>query len=526
MAGNRHKITVGTAKLPDPVNDDGRFFNGCCEEFEVFANLSDDNRFYNDLSLLLIKLYSSEDVAEWKLIKDGEEIAPVGVSASFTGGQFANAFVVEWRRHLQINGEGCYKAVCNYTISGIEGVLEFREFHLQHWNADKTEGTVRLMSIFDDYSKKLNLNFSGSGCVDTIRFGGEFGRMKPNATINNLTSVGSEKRKVKNSYDPSHTLKTDPLNFKFTDRILREHLLEANEIFVSDHNRANHNQSYRDFACILRLDSSVDTEYFDGSNLCEISAEFDEKISDNESQFPGRLSTNNKVILEMLANAGGGGGICEPADITLNGNEFISVPSGGADNITLIDADGNTISPNNVSGSQITINIPPVLPSGTYTPKNAVSSSFDLLWQGQNNVVTGSGSIQRLSAGGFDGSSYATVGHYGDLELRFVFEASGVNAMFGFDFYKASNDFIQLDFAIYKASDNTVYAYENGVSAQFFGTFGMADTWSLKRIGNTMNYMRNGSTLRTVGLINIGAMNIDCSLASATTVSGIQVIIP
>ena len=49
---------------------------------------------------------------------------------------------------------------------------------------------------------------------------------------------------------------------------------------------------------------------------------------------------------------------CHPATITLNGNSFISVDSGDSENITLIDQNGNTITPLSVVNAEIEVEVP------------------------------------------------------------------------------------------------------------------------------------------------------------------------
>jgi len=49
---------------------------------------------------------------------------------------------------------------------------------------------------------------------------------------------------------------------------------------------------------------------------------------------------------------------CEDATLTLNGNTFISVPSGDVQNLELLDQNGDPITPDDVTGNVITVDIP------------------------------------------------------------------------------------------------------------------------------------------------------------------------
>jgi hypothetical protein len=67
---------------------------------------------------------------------------------------------------------------------------------------------------------------------------------------------------------------------------------------------------------------------------------------------------NNSVCdIPLISPIGPGGGECLPAEITLNGDAFLEVISGGTEDISLIDQDSNPIVPTSVVGSTITVNV-------------------------------------------------------------------------------------------------------------------------------------------------------------------------
>lgn len=169
-----------------------------------------------------------------------------------------------------------------------------------------------------------------------------------------------------------------------------------------------------------------------------------------------------------------------------------------------------------------------VLPSGTYTPKNSISGAFDLLWESQTgNVTTSDGSIEKISGGGsWNGSAVCKVEHNGDFQLNFQIPDTSIDTMFGCDYFKASNGFEQIDFAIYKESSNNAIVYLNGTNSFALGPVSPTDVFTIERSDLSIIFKINGTSLYTRSILNNGFFNIDCSINSICSVTNIELVIP
>ena len=215
----------------------------------------------------------------------------------------------------------------------------------------------------------------------------------------------------------------------------------------------------------------------------------------------------------------------DDSDITVNGASFTSVKAEDIKDIILLDQDDNVITPLSLSGDTIKVDIPEsgMLPSGTYTPKNAVSGAFDLLWENQTaNVVTGDGTIQKTSgATAWDGSATFKIPHNGDFTLRY----NGPSADFysaGINRNKLNNSYEQIENLFLFINGSGYAVYEKNVS---FGVYshGLVE---IKRVGNNIEYYTGGVLRKTTIMAGAGAVIFDCSIYSLITISNIQVIIP
>lgn len=297
--GNRHKRTVNKSQIPSTPGPIPWGIDVCCDPFLVLASITDGTRRYNDITLAAQKLYSDDDSATFTLVLNGVDIAPLGLSMTFPKEEFISAFVVDWRQHLAATGAGCYQIRCDYVINGVSGSYIKGTYNLAPWSKEAAKGTVRILSIFNDFSRKLQIDFTNSGASDTFRFDGFFGNMQPNYEIENLTSTGFVKRKVENEDTKSYELQMYPTTSCYTSRLIDEHLLHANELYITDHTPHNHRQDYIDYPVILKKETTPAFEYTPGSNLAAVTATFEDKVQTDESQFAGSLQsgTNASFIL-------------------------------------------------------------------------------------------------------------------------------------------------------------------------------------------------------------------------------------
>jgi hypothetical protein len=99
-----------------------------------------------------------------------------------------------------------------------------------------------------------------------------------------------------------------------------------------------------------------------------------------------------KVIIRQTAPTP-----CADATATLNGNAFLTIPSGGSENIILQDQTSTPIVPSSVVGATVTVNVPP-LDLIIYTEIKGTTGSKDFAeWTAKAPQV---GTINTITAGG------------------------------------------------------------------------------------------------------------------------------
>lgn len=171
----------------------------------------------------------------------------------------------------------------------------------------------------------------------------------------------------------------------------------------------------------------------------------------------------------------------------------------------------------------------PVLPSGTYIPKNTVVGAFDLLWEGLSaDCSSGDGTIERISGSdSFESSGFCKIIHNGDFLIKWKTSKVGGTAypMVGMSYYKSRNFYANIDFAIYRDND-THQAWENGTGKELVSDASAVIEYSIERTDLTITYRVNSAVLRTMDIINNGEMNFDTSFADISQIFDIEIIIP
>jgi hypothetical protein len=120
---------------------------------------------------------------------------------------------------------------------------------------------------------------------------------------------------------------------------------------------------------------------------------------------PARVFDSATGNLILTASSGqdyfiAGSGVCDEATITLNGSAFLTIPSGGSENIILQDQSSNPITPDSVVGSTVTVNVPrDVFIKGLFAAGNDQMEQFtvDADSAGTYTTITDDGSSGTIS---------------------------------------------------------------------------------------------------------------------------------
>lgn len=513
--GNRHKISIKPIKLPPTDTDEDRGLGACCDPFLVLASTTLGDRYHNDISGFAQKLFSEDDTADWFLEYEGADITPLGVVCTFPHEEFVSAIVVNWREHLANNGAGCYRVRCDWSIGGITGSYYKGSYDLQPWTIENASGTVRILSTYNDFSRALQIDFTESGFNDTLRFSGSFGYMQPNIEINNHIDVNFVQRKVTNENIKSFELEMHPTTDCYTSRLIDDHLLHANDIWISDHNATNHSWKYKDLPVILKKETTPSLEYPDGSRYASVKATFEEKVLTQESQYAGGLVSGTNASYVLTGSAGAIGLVT----IHNSDDSFTDTASGGSDvllpDIEITTGDGVLTFPS-VVDVDLSSYFEVSLPTGTRVPVNTVTDpTTQVAWETLVNTSTSDQYVEKLTGGtAWNAKANFKIPTTGEFSIEF--SINGDDTFAGITYVDINSNYTDIQYSI-SYSGSSYYIYSNGNNlTSFVGPVG-GDIQRIDRLNNEVRFYVNNVlkyTLPTTGTgTNCnGHMVFDCSL--------------
>jgi hypothetical protein len=354
---NRHKEDFQLSTLP-PIKPIDERENDCCCKYIVMAEnrLGDDLSYKNDIS----SRWAFGEEVVFELYKNGELTDFIPSTQSFPNDENAKYCTIAWKDVFQTEGlgAGCYTLKAISTVAGLEFTEILGEFELREFDWEIADRTVRLRSIFNDANQRLGINFTNANVVDDIRVIGDIEDFQPNTIIDNLKYSDYSMNKVKRENATRWTLNIEPDQFCTIDRLINLHLVGENTILLSDYNAKAYDKTMLDRAMILSQEGGgAQMESFRGSAKKGFQADFEKKVQDNFTAY-GFIGQSGEVNPSVPLIPNVVGGTCEDVNLTLNGNTFLSVPSGDTQDIELLDQNGDVIVPDDVTGNVITVDIP------------------------------------------------------------------------------------------------------------------------------------------------------------------------
>ena len=267
-----------------PVEDYGA--KECCEPMLVLAHLSDTETWKNDKTSAWEKLDFTTDIVAFKLYNESEVLTSYQpVLTPIQAEDTAFYVTIDWQQVLQIDGVGCYRLMVEYTIDGTSGTYEWGHYKLLPYTSENARNSVRVRSVFNQYHKIEDIDFTGSIVQDTLRFGGFFGKRQPNAVVDNLIYQGRIEKNVQRENLNTYELNTDPMKEFYISKLVDLHLLSETEIYLSDHNEFNLTYTYKDIPLIVKESPELDHKEF--SRLTSLKCVFSDKIKDKLSKYNG-----------------------------------------------------------------------------------------------------------------------------------------------------------------------------------------------------------------------------------------------
>lgn len=294
---NVHKEEAIIFKLPVEAIAEDRGLSYCETPQLVVASLDDAAYYKNDRTALAYKFDAMTIELE---DSSGNAYPAPGVEVAFPYQSDAIGFVIDWRQVAEGGAlvQGCWKVKVNWEIEGVTGWFYYGAYELKEYSPFNVRGTVRLFVVLNDLVRKQGINYKDSGFAGTVRFKGFFGDMQPNYDTENIVYTDRTREKVRNEALRTYELRSNYLLHCMTRLIDEEHLLAANQIYISDHNASNHVQNYFDFPVILSEDESPKFDYT-GTVYAKVTALFRDKVQVHESKYDGNIKGSSNIILSL-----------------------------------------------------------------------------------------------------------------------------------------------------------------------------------------------------------------------------------
>jgi len=337
MSANVTKYEVSKVQIPSIFESEDRGLDRCASPQLVLASLSSNSRYKNDITKIAVVC----DVLTVELERsNGTIIAAPGLVVDFPHQSNAKGFVIDWRQLSTILPSGatvidtdCYKIKISFEIAGTEGSYYYGAYRLKTWSIEVARNTVQVFSILNDVVRDDGINYRDSGFGGTIRFEGSFGYMQPNFDTKNLTYSDRSRKKVRNEALRTYELRTSYVTNCITEELDNDHLLAANQIWVTEHNPVAHKQ-YRQFPVILSEEESPSMEYTLG-HKAKLIATFKDKVATHESKYDGSIEAKLNISFDLPQGTQVEG--CLPATVNVNQSNSsliaaVTVASGGTEN--------------------------------------------------------------------------------------------------------------------------------------------------------------------------------------------------
>lgn len=235
------------------VEEPDKGFAECAYDNLVLASLDSTESYKNDFNSFYFKKQSESDSCDFVLIEKatGDEYylndSTYGVYVGLGGYEAQpdlTTYKVEWRKVLDLLGDGYYQIRKDMTVAGIVVEEYSNTFHLEHFNNEIADEMVRIDTVMNGELVHLGVDFKGTNYTDSIRTGGYFGHRNPKYKQDNLVRRTYEPEQISMSQENEYQYQTDLLPYCITHH-LYDFILFGNQIFMSDYNLSNHSYEYQ-----------------------------------------------------------------------------------------------------------------------------------------------------------------------------------------------------------------------------------------------------------------------------------------
>lgn len=274
-------------ELPKENKEIAETIKECCYQSEVFAQLEGNENEKNDYSGFWHKKQVPSETAKFFIVNlnNNEEKElndnTYGIYKDFgtiLENGYLKTFILNWKKVLQIEGEGNYTVVKRVNIAGINYEESDINYTLRNWSEKRADKTVRIDIKTNGLMERLKVDFTNSNFETSLRFGGFFGRREPKYEEDNIIYSNFVSEQVSMIQTNEYTLQSNLLPSCVTQPII-DFLLFANDIYLNDYNLNNH---LRDLIKKeVKFADNKGTTYFSTTTKAILNLTFSDKIVDN-----------------------------------------------------------------------------------------------------------------------------------------------------------------------------------------------------------------------------------------------------
>ena len=296
---NRGPVQViGLSPLTDCLVSQCKYWDAdCCYKIPVFAETGTGDIYdstKNDQSSFLVSLPSyvtggTQTVNIYLQKLSGSTWNTVASLSNNTYGTYYNwyslpiyyykGYAIEWRKVLDLQGEGCYRIYMSYVASGREGCLTSETFQLLTFTCKKAHGTVRVdAKLFDGSIASIDndgyrYDLTGILWNDSIRFPALFGYENSDEEKRMLELTDGKMVKMRDELIQKFELNTGLLPKWFHDRF-KAYGTMADELRITDYNW--NNSDYTIVRKLIVREGGYSPAYKRGSRLTSAKVIFKE----------------------------------------------------------------------------------------------------------------------------------------------------------------------------------------------------------------------------------------------------------
>ena len=146
-------------------------------------------------------------------------------------------------------------------------------------------------------------------------------------------------------------------------------------------------------------------------------------------------------------------------------------------------------------------------------------------WTDLVGVSANSNSLTKTASNGWSNGGAASVQTIsGDGGVSARVDETNTYLILGLSATNADANWDSIYYGVYTAFNGTLYVVEQGKLRKLSESYGAGDRLSVERLGNTVEYKRNGTTLHTSGVPSSGPLLVDVSMYSqGATLSDVMI---